>query len=351
MPPLALHATLPTQGGGAEAKCYNLLPAALARTSREILAMPRGRTYDSITQTIGETPMVRIRRLVPESGAAVFAKCEFFQPLNSVKDRIGVAMIEDAEKTGKLKPGMRIIEPTSGNTGIALAFVCAAKGYSLTLTMPESMSLERRALLRVLGANLVLTPRAEGMKGAIAKAEELVRTTPNAWMPGQFDNPANPAIHEATTGPEIWEDSGHNIDVIVAGVGTGGTITGVARYIKKLNPHFKAIAVEPTASPVISGGSPGPHPIQGIGAGFVPKNLDRSMVDEVIQVSNEDAFAWARKLADHEGILAGISSGANLWAAAQVAARPEMKGKRIVCIMCSLGERYLSTALFEGLTG
>ncbi len=313
--------------------------------------MARGRTFDNVTQTVGNTPMVRINRLIPVGQATVFAKCEFFQPLNSVKDRIGVAMIDAGEKAGKLKPGTQVIEPTSGNTGIALAFVCAARGYSLTLTMPESMSLERRALLRVLGANLVLTPRAEGMKGAIAKAEEMVRTTPGAWMPSQFDNPANPAIHEATTGPEIWEDSGHDIDAIVAGVGTGGTITGVARYIKKHNPNFKAIAVEPAASPVISGGPAGPHPIQGIGAGFVPGNLDRTMVDEVIQVKNEDAFAWARKLAQEEGILAGISSGANMWAAAQVAARPEMKGKRIATIMCSLGERYLSTALFEGLTG
>jgi cysteine synthase len=313
--------------------------------------MARGRTFDNVTQTVGNTPMVRINRLIPVGQATVFAKCEFFQPLNSVKDRIGVAMIDAGEKAGKLKPGTQVIEPTSGNTGIALAFVCAARGYSLTLTMPESMSLERRALLRVLGANLVLTPRAEGMKGAIAKAEEMVRTTPGAWMPSQFDNPANPAIHEATTGPEIWEDSGRDIDAIVAGVGTGGTITGVARFLKKHNPQFKAFAVEPAASPVISGGPAGPHPIQGIGAGFVPGNLDRTMIDEVIQVKNEDAFAWARKLAQEEGILAGISSGANMWAAAQVAARPEMKGKRIATIMCSLGERYLSTALFEGLTG
>jgi cysteine synthase A len=313
--------------------------------------MPRGRTFDTVTQTIGETPMIKINRLVPAGHATVFAKCEFFQPLNSVKDRIGVAMIEAGEKEGKVNKDTVIVEPTSGNTGIALAFVCAAKGYKLTLTMPESMSLERRALLRMMGAELVLTPAAEGMKGAIGRASEIVANTPGAWMPQQFENPANPEVHFRTTGPEIWEDSGKNIDCIVAGVGTGGTITGVTRYIRQFNPNFKAIAVEPTASPVISGGKPSPHKIQGIGAGFIPKNLDVSLVNEVLTVSNDDAFAWARKLAAEEGILAGISSGANMWAAAQVAARPEMKGKRIVTIMCSLGERYLSTALFEGLTG
>jgi cysteine synthase len=311
--------------------------------------MPRGKTYDNAAQAIGETPMIRINRLVPEGQATVFAKCEFFQPLNSVKDRIGTAMIEAGERDGKINAQTHIIEPTSGNTGIALAFVCAAKGYRLTLTMPESMSVERRALLRAMGANLVLTPAAEGMKGAIARAGELVRETDNAFMPQQFDNPANPAIHEATTGPEIWEDSGQKIDAIVAGVGTGGTITGVARCIKKLNPDFKAIAVEPKHSPVISGGAPGKHRIQGIGAGFVPKNLDTSLVDEVIQVDDEDAFEWGRHLAKSEGIVAGISSGANMWAAAQVAARPEYQGKRIVTIMCSLGERYLSTPLFGDL--
>ncbi|HVJ80175.1 MAG TPA: cysteine synthase A [Planctomycetia bacterium] len=313
--------------------------------------MPRGRTFDTVTQTIGETPMIKINRLVPAGQATVFAKCEFFQPLNSVKDRIGVAMIEAGEKEGKVNKDTVIVEPTSGNTGIALAFVCAAKGYKLTLTMPESMSLERRALLRMMGAELILTPASEGMKGAINRASEIVANTANAWMPQQFENPANPEIHFKTTGPEIWEDSGKNIDCLVAGVGTGGTITGVTRYIRQFNPNFKAIAVEPTASPVISGGKPSPHKIQGIGAGFIPKNLDVSLVNEVLTVSNEDAFAWARRLASEEGILAGISSGANMWAAAQVAARPEMKGKRIVTIMCSLGERYLSTALFEGLTG
>lgn len=313
--------------------------------------MPRNRAFDNVTQTIGDTPMIRINRIVPPGHAEVFAKCEFFQPLNSVKDRIGVAMIEAAERDGILNPNSHVIEPTSGNTGIALAFVCAAKGYKLTLTMPESMSVERRALLRGMGANLVLTPAAEGMKGAIGKAAELVSQDPNGWMPQQFENPANPAVHEATTGPEIWADSGERIDAIVSGVGTGGTITGVARYIKRLNPDFKAIAVEPKHSPVISGGQPGRHRIQGIGAGFIPKNLDMSIVDEVIQVDDQDAFDWARRLAKEEGIMAGISSGANLWAAAQLAARPEWRGKRIVTIMCSLGERYLSTPLFEGLTG
>ena len=313
--------------------------------------MSRGKTFNNVTQTIGDTPMIRINRLVPEGQATVFAKCEFFQPLNSVKDRIGVAMIEAGERDGKISKDTHIIEPTSGNTGIALAFVCAAKGYKLTLTMPESMSVERRSLLRALGASLVLTPAAEGMRGAIAKATELVATSPNGFMPQQFDNPANPAIHEATTGPEIWEDTGHDIDVIVAGVGTGGTITGVSRYIKKLNPNFKAIAVEPKHSPVISGGQPGKHRIQGIGAGFVPRNLDTSIIDDVIQVDDEVAFEWGRRLAKEEGIMAGISSGANMWAAAQIAARPEFKGKRIVTIMCSLGERYLSTPLFGDVAG
>lgn len=311
--------------------------------------MPRQRTYGDASQAIGDTPMVQINRLAPEGGATIFAKCEFFQPLNSVKDRIGVAMIEAGERDGKINESTHIIEPTSGNTGIALAFVCAAKGYKLTLTMPESMSVERRALLRAMGANLVLTPAGEGMKGAINRAHELVSSTDNAFMPQQFENPANPAIHEATTGPEIWEDSGHNIDAIVAGVGTGGTISGVSRFLKKMNPDFKAFAVEPKHSPVISGGDPGKHRIQGIGAGFVPGNLDTSIIDGVVQVDDEDAFEWGRKLAKEEGIVGGISSGANMWAAAQVAARPEMQGKRIVTIMCSLGERYLSTPLFGDL--
>ena len=312
--------------------------------------MARGKSFDNAAAAIGDTPMIQINRLLPADHATVFAKCEFFQPLNSVKDRIGVAMIEAAEISGQINAETHVVEPTSGNTGIALAFVCAAKGYKLTLTMPESMSVERRALLRAMGANLVLTPAAEGMPGAINAATEIVQRDPNGWMPQQFDNPANPAIHEATTGPEIWEDSGKNIDAIVAGVGTGGTITGVARFIKSQNPNFKAIAVEPKHSPVISGGSPGKHRIQGIGAGFVPKNLDISMVDEVITVDDDDAFLLSRQLARQEGIVAGISSGANMWAAMQVAARSEFKGKRIVTIMCSLGERYLSTPLFEGLT-
>jgi cysteine synthase len=316
-----------------------------------VKTMPRNRTFDDASAAIGDTPMIRINRLVPKGHATVFAKCEFFQPLNSVKDRIGAAMIEAGEREGKINKDTHIVEPTSGNTGIALAFVCAAKGYRLTLTMPESMSVERRALLRAMGAELVLTPASEGMKGAIAKAAAIVAEGPNAWMPQQFENPANPAIHEKTTGPEIWEDSGHNIDAIVVGVGTGGTLTGVARYIKGKNKNFKAIAVEPVDSPVISGGSPGPHKIQGLGAGFIPKNLDMSLVDETILVSNEEAYQWARRLAKEEGIMAGISSGANMCAAAKLAARPEYAGKRIVTIMPSLGERYLSTPLFEGLTG
>ena len=312
--------------------------------------MPRNKTYKNAAEAIGETPMIQINRLVPEGHATVFAKCEFFQPLNSVKDRIGAAMIAAGERDGKINADTHIVEPTSGNTGIALAFVCAAKGYRLTLTMPESMSVERRALLRAMGADLVLTPAAGGMKAAIDKAAEMTAEG-NTWMPGQFDNPANPAIHEATTGPEIWEDSGHDIDVLVAGVGTGGTITGASRFLKSKNADFKAIAVEPVDSPVIGGGKPGPHKIQGIGAGFIPGNLDTSILDETVTVSNEEAFLWARKLAKEEGIMAGISSGANMCAAAKVAARPDMAGKRIVTIMCSLGERYLSTPLFEGLTG
>ena len=312
-------------------------------------AMPRGKTFENATEAIGDTPMIKINRLVPEGGATVFAKCEFFQPLNSVKDRIGVAMIEAGERDGKITQETHIVEPTSGNTGIALAFVCASKGYKLTLTMPESMSVERRSLLRAMGANLVLTPAAEGMKGAINKAADIAEHDPNGFMPQQFENPANPAIHEKTTGPEIWEDSGHDIDVIVAGVGTGGTITGASRFLKSVNPNFKTIAVEPTHSPVIGGGQPGKHRIQGIGAGFIPGNLDTSLIDDIVTVDDEDAFEWGKKLANCEGIVAGISSGANMWAAAQVAARPEYKGKRIVTIMASLGERYLSTPLFGDL--
>lgn len=313
--------------------------------------MPHGKTYDSIVDTTFNTPMVRLRRIIPEGHATVFVKCEYFNPMSSVKDRIAAAMIEDAEKSGKLKPGTEIIEPTSGNTGIALAFVAAARGYRLTLCMPESMSMERRVLLRALGSNLVLTPASEGMPGAIRKAGELVQATANAWMPQQFENPANPAVHERTTGPEIWDDTKGRIDMIVAGVGTGGTITGVTRHIRRFKPDFQAIAVEPAASPVISGGRPAPHKIQGIGAGFVPRNLDTSLINGVETVTNEEAFEWARRLAKEEGIFAGISSGANVAAAARVAARPENKGRSIVTIMCSFGERYLSTALFEGLAG
>jgi cysteine synthase A len=313
--------------------------------------MPRGKTYANVLQTVGETPLVRLNRVIPPDHATVLAKCEFFQPLNSVKDRIGVAMIEAGEREGKVTPETHVIEPTSGNTGIALAFVCAAKGYRLTLTMPESMSLERRALLRALGANIVLTPATEGMRGAVARAHELVEKTPGSWMPQQFENPANPAVHEATTGPEIWADTGGQVDAIVAGVGTGGTITGVTRFIRRHRPDFKAFAVEPVHSPVISGGQPGPHKIQGIGAGFVPRNLDTGLLTEVVTVSNDEAFAWARRLAREEGLMVGISSGANACAAAKIAARPEFRGKTIVTIMCSLGERYLSTPLFENLVG
>lgn len=313
--------------------------------------MPRNKMFENAVAAVGDTPLIRINRLVPPEHATVLAKCEFFQPLNSVKDRIGAAMIAAAERDGKIQADTHIIEPTSGNTGIALAFVCAAKGYKLTLTMPESMSVERRTLLRQLGANLELTPAAEGIPGSIRRAVEMVEADGNAWMPQQFENPANPAIHEATTGPEIWEDSGHQIDAIVAGVGTGGTITGSTRFLKKMNPNFKAFAVEPATSPVISGGEPGKHRIQGIGAGFVPRNLDTSLLDGVIKVTDEEAFEWGRRLAAEEGIVAGISSGANMCAAARVAAMPEFQGKRIVTVMCSLGERYLSTPLFEHATG
>lgn len=312
--------------------------------------MPHDKTYSSIAGAVGNTPMVRIQNLIPADQAVVYAKCEFFNPMSSVKDRIAKSMLDAAVASGRLTPQTHIIEPTSGNTGIALAFLAAAQGYRLTLTMPESMSIERRALLRAFGANLILTPSAEGMRGAITRAEELLLNDPHAWMPQQFENPANPQAHEQTTGPEIWEDTKGDIDAIVAGVGTGGTITGVARYIKRLNPNFRAIAVEPSSSPVLSGGKAGKHRIQGIGAGFIPKNLDRSVVDEVIRVDDEAAFAWGQRLAREEGILAGISSGANMCAAAQVASRPEFRGKRIVTIMCSLGERYLSTPLFAPFT-
>ena len=307
----------------------------------------------TITDTIGKTPLLRLQRLNKDIDATILVKGEFGNPLGSVKDRIGRAMIEAAEADGTLKPGTTIIEPTSGNTGIALAFVAAAKGYRLILTMPESMSLERRILLSLLGAELVLTPAAEGMKGAIARAAKLHEEIPNSWIPQQFENPANPEIHRSTTAEEIWGDTDGEVDILVSAVGTGGTITGVSEVIKSRKPEFRAVAVEPADSPVITQTrkgepvKPGPHKIQGTGAGFVPKNLNLAIVDDVVTVSNDDALATARRLATEEGILAGISTGANVWAALQVAARPENKGKTIVTIGCSTGERYLSTALAE----
>jgi cysteine synthase A len=316
-----------------------------------------GRIYNNIVETIGRTPLVRLNKVTVGLPATILLKCEFFNPLGSVKDRIGLSMIKDAEERGILKPDTVIIEPTSGNTGIALAFVAAAKGYQLILTMPETMSLERRTLLAMLGAKLVLTPGTEGMKGAIARAEQLAKETPNAWIPQQFENPANPEIHKQTTAVEIWEDTDGKVDILVAAVGTGGTITGCYEVIKPKKPTFQAIAVEPKDSPVISQTlagqplKPGPHKIQGTGAGFVPKNLHlkdeqgNPQIVECVQVSNDDAFAMARRLAKEEGLLVGISTGANVIAAIEVAKRPENKGKVIVTIACSTGERYLSTAL------
>lgn len=301
---------------------------------------------DSMVATVGNTPLIRLHKLTEGLGAEILVKAEFFNPLFSVKDRIGKAMIETAEKDGSLKPGGLIIEPTSGNTGIALAFVARAKGYRIILTMPESMSIERRVLLRLLGAELVLTPRARGMGGAIAMAKKLLEENTGSFGPGQFDNPANPQVHRETTAEEIWRDTEGKIDAFVAGVGTGGTITGVSEVLKA-RTALKVFAVEPVASPVISGGAPGPHMIQGIGAGFIPKNLNVSIIDEVIQVSNDDAFATAQALNQLEGIPAGISTGANVWSAIQVAKRPEFQGKRIVTIGCSSTERYLSTPLAE----
>lgn len=309
--------------------------------------MSRHKTYCDVTQTTFDTPLVKLGRLFAGQRATVLLKLEFFNPFSSVKDRIGRAMIEAAENDGILSPETEIIEPTSGNTGIALAFIAAARGYRLTLTMPESMSLERRGMLRALGANLVLTPAKDGMKGAIAKAKDLAERTPNSWVPQQFDNPANPAVHERTTGKEIWEDTDGRVDMVISGVGTGGTITGVTRYIRAKNRAFRAIAVEPADSPVISGGKPGPHKIQGIGAGFIPKNLDTSLLSGVEAVANDEAFTWARRLAIHEGILCGISTGANLAAAARHAAKPENRGKVIVTLAPSFGERYLSTPLYQ----
>ena len=309
--------------------------------------MLRNQTYPTAIQTMGDTPLIKLNRVVPAGGATVLVKCEFFNPLNSVKDRIGVAMIEAGEHDGSLNDDTHVVEPTSGNTGIALAFVCASKGYRLTLTMPESMSIERRALLRQLGAELVLTPAAEGMKGAINKAAEIVASEEKAWMPQQFENPANPAVHESTTGPEIWDDTNGEVAAVIAGVGTGGTITGTSRFLKSKNPEILSFAVEPDTSAVISGEGPGKHQIQGIGAGFIPGNLDTTVIDETITVSSEESFQWSRRLAKEEGIMAGISSGANVCAASKIAARPEFAGKTIVTFLPSLGERYLSTPLFS----
>jgi len=311
----------------------------------------RGRIYGSITETVGDTPLVRLDRLAAELGVAahLLAKLEFFNPLGSVKDRIGVAMIDALEREGRIRPGATLIEPTSGNTGIALAFVAAARGYRLILVMPESMSVERRKMLKLLGAELVLTEAAKGMKGAIAKAEEILAATPGAVIPQQFKNPANPAIHRATTAEEIWTDTGGEIDAFVAGVGTGGTITGVSQVLKPRRPSLHVVAVEPEASPVLSGGQPGPHRIQGIGAGFVPDILDTAAYDEVIRVSNDEAIEYARLVARLEGVPVGISSGAALKAAAEVGRRPAFAGKNIVVVIPSFAERYLSTMLFEGL--
>jgi cysteine synthase A len=308
----------------------------------------RGRIYDNIIETIGNTPLVRLNRIAQEAGcvAEIAAKLEFFNPLSSVKDRIALGMIEAAEASGKLNPKSVLVEATSGNTGIALAFVCAAKGYKLILTMPESMSLERRKMLKFLGAELELTPAGKGMRGAIERAEEIVSSNPNAMLVQQFKNPANPAIHHRTTGHEIWNDTAGKVDVFITGVGTGGTITGVSQVLKAKKPGVKIIAVEPEDSPVLSGGKPGPHKIQGIGAGFVPDILDRSLIDEVITIGNETAFATARKVSRYEGITPGISSGATIAAALEVGKRPEMKGKLIVVIVASNAERYLSTDLF-----
>ncbi|MCS0502257.1 cysteine synthase A [Ancylobacter mangrovi] len=311
----------------------------------------RGRVYSSITETVGDTPLVEVKRLPAERGikARILAKLEFFNPLSSVKDRIGVSMIDALEEAGLIKPGTVLVEPTSGNTGIALAFVAAARGYRLILVMPESMSVERRKMLALLGAELVLTPAAQGMRGAVAKAEELVAELPDAIIPQQFRNPANPAVHRRTTAEEIWNDTDGAVDIVVSGIGTGGTITGIGQVLKPRKPGLTMVAVEPEDSPVLSGGQPGPHKIQGIGAGFVPDVLDRSVIDEVVTVGNQTAFETARAVARLDGIPVGISSGAALAAALEVGARPENEGKTIVVIIPSFAERYLSTALFEGL--
>jgi cysteine synthase len=311
----------------------------------------RGRIYDSIAETIGATPLVRVHRLAQQAGAKadILAKCEFFNPLASVKDRIGVSMIAAAEADGRIKPGTVLVEPTSGNTGIALAFVCAAKGYRLILTMPDSMSIERRKMLQLLGAELELTPAAQGMRGAIAKAEEIVASLPDAFMPQQFKNPANPEIHRQTTAEEIWNDTGGAVDIVVSGIGTGGTLTGVGSVLKPRKPGLRMIAVEPEDSAVLSGRPPGPHRIQGIGAGFIPQILDTSLIDEIICVANDTAFEVARKAARLEGLAVGISAGAALAAALQVGARAEMAGKTVVVVLPDFAERYLTTPLFDGV--
>ena len=312
----------------------------------------RGKIYDSVIDTIGATPLVRLKRFSEKYGikADLVAKLEFFNPLSSVKDRIGAAMIDAAEAAGKITPGKTVlIEPTSGNTGIALAFVAASKGYRLILTMPESMSVERRKMLALMGAELVLTPADKGMKGAIARAEELAAEIPDSFIPAQFDNPANPEIHRNTTALEIWNDTDGKADILIAGVGTGGSITGISQALKEKKPGFISIAVEPDASPVLSGGAPSPHKIQGIGAGFVPSILDVKLIDEIVRVTNDDALNTAREVAKLEGVPVGISSGATLWAAAQIGARPENAGKLMVVIIPSFAERYLSTALFDGI--
>lgn len=324
-------------------------------TTQQALAagtVGHGRIFDSILDTIGNTPLVRLKKLATDAGcvAQLTAKCEFFNPLSSVKDRIGLSMIRDAEVAGRIKPGTVLVEPTSGNTGIALAFVCAARGYRLILTMPESMSIERRKMLALLGAEIVLTPAAKGMSGAIARAEEIVKSTPGAMMPQQFANPANPEIHRRTTAEEIWRDTAGQVDVMISGVGTGGTLTGCAEVLKARRPGFRMVAVEPEDSPVLSGGVPGPHKIQGIGAGFIPAILNTSMIDEIIKVGNETAFAMARRVAKLEGLPVGISSGAALSAAVEIGRRPEMAGKLIVVLLASCAERYLSTALFDGIS-
>src|SRR5215472_13684157 len=321
-----------------------------AKTDFPVTGEFRGRIYDSITETIGATPLVRLSRLARAHGvkADILGKCEFFNPLSSVKDRIGLAMIEAAEAAGKIRPGKTVlVEPTSGNTGIALAFVAAAKGYRIILTMPDSMSVERRKMLKLLGAELELTPAAQGMRGAIARAEALLRTFPDAFMPQQFDNPANPEIHRRTTAEEIWQDTGGKVDVVISGVGTGGTLTGVGEVLKARKPGVKMIAVEPEDSAVLSGGPPGPHKIQGIGAGFIPSILNTKLIDEVVRIANETAFRTAREAAKVEGLPVGISSGAAIAAALEVGARKEMAGKMIVVILPSFAERYLSTPLFE----